>query len=83
LKFSGTVTTGTNGHDWWFEFIVWSEIGSYFTQNVAAYQCLEDSNGVSGTFTIDISALKGNHYIGFAINGNGGQKVIVNKIWLE
>jgi hypothetical protein len=83
LKFNGSVTTGTNGHDWWFDFIVWSKIGSNYTQNVSAYKCLEDSDGESGTFTIDVSALKGNHYIGFAMNANADQTVVVNKMWLE
>ena len=83
LKFSGSVETSTSGHDWWFEFVVWSKIGSYFTQNVVAYKCLENSDGESGTFAIDVSALKGSHYIGFAMYDNADQKVVVNKMWLE
>ena len=52
----------------WATLCVWSEFGSTYQDNLAAYH--DATSKETGEITIDVSALSGSYYVGFALYGS-------------
>lgn len=62
---------------------IYSAIGSYQDSNVAASVTI--TKGATGTYSVDVSALSGEYFIGFAMLGDSGTGVSLNvyNLWCE
>lgn len=68
LRFTGDLRTSGSRDDW-MRLCIWSEIGTYWNDNIKAQ--LSSSNTDYGTQYIDLSAIKGEYYVGFAMYSSG------------
>lgn len=67
LTFSGVLSEAEGDHPERAMLCIWSAIGTYIKDNLAASQ----KAPVNGVVTIDISALSGSYYIGFGLHHTG------------
>ena len=59
----------TDSHPEYFTFGIWSELGTYYRYNMAAYW--NPTNNISSTtISIDISKLNGSYYVGYGLYNN-------------
>lgn len=72
LRFVGTLKPASNT-GFWATICVWSEFGSTYQDNLAAYYDATDE--VSGEVSIDISSLSGEYYVGFALYGSSSAEM--------
>lgn len=61
--------SATDSHPEYFTFGIWSELGTYFRYNLAAYWNPTDNIG-STVISIDISNLNGSYYVGYGLYNN-------------
>ena len=61
--------SATDSHPEYFTFGIWSELGTYFRYNLAAYWNPTDNIG-STLISIDISNLNGSYYVGYGLYNN-------------
>ena len=59
----------TDSHPEYFTFGIWSELGTYYRYNLAAYWNPTDNVG-STLISIDISNLNGSYYVGYGLYNN-------------
>lgn len=67
LKFNGTIKPASST-GFWATICVWSDFGSTYQENLAAY--FDATKETTDEQTIDISDLSGEHYVGFALYGS-------------
>ena len=61
--------SATDSHPEYFTFGIWSELGTYYRYNLAAYWNPTDNIG-STVISIDISNLNGSYYVGYGLYNN-------------
>ena len=61
--------SATDSHPEYFTFGIWSELGTYYRYNMAAYWNPTDNIG-STVINIDISKLNGSYYVGYGLYNN-------------
>ena len=61
--------SATDSHPEYFTFGIWSELGTYYRYNMAAYWNPTDNIG-STVISIDISNLNGSYYVGYGLYNN-------------
>lgn len=61
--------SATDSHPEYFTFGIWSELGTYYRYNMAAYWN-PTSNIGSTVINIDISKLNGSYYVGYGLYNN-------------
>lgn len=70
LVFNGELYNPSSaGSEFWASVCVWSNIGSTYQQNVAAV-AHQGSGKNTSTITVDVSGLRGEFYVGFALYGS-------------
>lgn len=75
LTLNGTMYNH-NANKNWCSLYVWSAIGTYYPQNVAA--SVGPSSGMlTGDITLDISSLNGEYYVGFGLHDNTNDNYII------
>lgn len=61
--------SATDSHPEYFTFGIWSELGTYYRYNMAAYW--NPTSNISSTIiSIDISKLNGSYYVGYGLYNN-------------
>lgn len=73
LSVTGDFSVGSSSA--WLVIVVWTSIGTYSYQNRAASNGIGTS-GNNATYTIDVSELEGEYYIGFSIYGTVSKLVL-------
>ena len=61
--------SAADSHPEYFTFGIWSELGTYYRYNLAAYWNPTDNIG-STVISIDISNLNGSYYVGYGLYNN-------------
>lgn len=79
LSVTGDFTAGSSPA--WLKICVWTSIGTYSYQNLAVYLGVSTS-GNNATYTIDVSSLEGEYYIGFSLYGTV-TKVVLHEMSLK
>ena len=72
IHFEGSFSPGNSELSWWTAFRVWTELGTYASENCA----VEKMGQLNGSFDLDVSALEGSYYIGVMVFGNGSNIVM-------
>lgn len=79
IHFKGEMYPGNNGS--WAGFFVWPDLnGRYWNSNAAA-QVLCSNNTTKSEFTLDVSTLDGNYYVGFGIYDKTS-KVVLKELYV-
>jgi hypothetical protein len=68
ITFNGTLRARVAND--WTGIYVWSAIGTYYVDNVAAKYSLPANTTLTGDTTLDVSELTGEFYIGLALHEN-------------
>jgi hypothetical protein len=68
ITFNGTLKARVGGD--WTGIYVWSAIGTYYVNNVAAKYSLPAQTTLTGDTTLDVSGLTGSYYIGLGLHEN-------------
>ena len=81
ISFKGEMYTNSN-HNYWCGFFIWTKTtGSYWTTNAVLTKYVTPGTPTT-EFTVDTSALSGNHYLGFGIY-QGTEYVFLEQLIME
>lgn len=65
IHFKGEMKATKNNY--WVAFYVWTKMGGRYWNTNAAAKVLGESNNIKREFSLDVSSLEGEHFIGFGI----------------
>ena len=83
IKFNGEMVNPTDNYLGWLQICVWSNIGTYYMDNLAANYIVPRYTTINSA-AIDISSLSGSFYVGFGLFSAGQtMSISVDSLLLE
>ena len=83
IKFNGEMVNPTDNYDGWLQICVWSNIGTYYMDNIVANYIVSRYTTINSA-AIDISSLSGSYYVGFGLFSAGQtMSISVDSLLLE